>query len=166
MIFLGVKIWVVTITIISLQMYKFLYGLKQVSRQWYSKLFSTLSQQGYSHSAFIKKYTGSFILVEIYVDDILVTWNNTLEIINLKTFLHNQFQINDLGLLHLFLGIEFNKINGGMVVHQSKFIKELLHAYDVHVFMIHQLLPHHFPPNLNFYQSWIAHYQILPFIDK
>lgn len=49
----------------------------------------------------------------------------------LKNFLLEKFHIKILGLLNYFLGIEFNKIEGGMVVHQRKFIKELLQTYDV-----------------------------------
>lgn len=64
----------------------------------------------------------------MYVDDILVTENDAEEINNLKTFLNDQFQNKDLGLIHFFLGIKFDKLEQGMVVHQTKYIRELLSA--------------------------------------
>ncbi|KAI3700840.1 hypothetical protein L2E82_45479 [Cichorium intybus] len=116
---------------------KSLYGLKQASRQWYSKLSEALHQQGYKHSPndhslFLKNNGSSLVIVAIYVDDILVTGNNTEDIFKLKAFLHDKFQIKDLGFLNFFLGIEFKKVKDGMVAHQTKFIKELLQTYNVH----------------------------------
>lgn len=69
-----------------------LYGLKQASRQWYSKLSIALKSRGYSHSLndhslFIKKTSNTIIIVAVYVDDILVTGNYPKEIQDVKTFL-------------------------------------------------------------------------------
>ena len=80
---------------------------------------------------FTKKTAGSFIIVAVYVDDVLVTGNNQQEICDLKEFLHTTFQIKDLGHINLFLGLEFNKSDLGMVVHQQKFIRELLSQHDI-----------------------------------
>lgn len=75
---------------------KSLYGLRQVSRQWYFKLSTTLRSKGYylsqnDHSVFLKNTNTSLIVVAVYVDDILVTGNDSTEINSLKAFLHNQF---------------------------------------------------------------------------
>ena len=97
---------------------KSLYGLKQASRQWYDKLSNALVQKGFQksvhdYSLFTKKTAGSFIIVAVYVDDVLVTGNNQQEICDLKEFLHTTFQIKDLGQINLFLGLEFNKSDLG-----------------------------------------------------
>ena len=73
---------------------KSLYGLKQSSRQWFSKLSHALQQQGFlssknDYSLFLKKTVTTITIVAIYVDDIILTGNDSLEISNLKTFLHN-----------------------------------------------------------------------------
>ena len=75
---------------------KSLYGLRQASRQWYSKLSTALRSKGYylsqnDHSVFLKKTNTSLIVVVVYVDDILVTGNDSTKINSLKAFLHNQF---------------------------------------------------------------------------
>lgn len=54
----------------------------------------------------------------VYVDDILVTGNNSAEILDLKAFLHSTFQIKDLGLINYFLGIEVLHTSDGLILTQ------------------------------------------------
>ena len=66
-----------------------LYGLKQASRQWYSKLSDTLRGLGFQHSKndyslFYKLQDSSIVLLAVYVDDIVITGNNPAEIMALK----------------------------------------------------------------------------------
>lgn len=69
------------------------------------------------------------MVIIVYVDDILVIRNDGKEIITIKSSLDTQFQIKELGQIHCFLGLEFNRTSNGMVVHQQKYIKEFLHSY-------------------------------------
>lgn len=71
------------------------------------------------------------VIIAIYVDDLLVTGNDPTEILNIKNSLHDQFKIKDLGQIHYFLGLEFNKIDTGYIVHKQKFIKDLLQTYSI-----------------------------------
>ena len=86
---------------------KSLYGLKQASRQWYEKLATTLCSRGYSHSdidysLFHRKVGISVVFVAIYVDDIILTGTDLVEIESLKAHLHDQFKIKDFGKIALF----------------------------------------------------------------
>lgn len=114
---------------------KSLYGLKQVSRQWYAKLSEALCSRGYTHSVldyslFYKKEGTNAICVAVHVDDIVVTCIDTLELDRLKTFLHAGFKIKDLGKLHYFLGMEVLYKADGVVISQRKFALDLLKKYD------------------------------------
>lgn len=84
---------------------KSLYGLKQASRQWHSKLAHELKLLGYvqskiDYSLFIKKEKTDTTLVAVYADDILLTGNNIHEVQSLKMHLDHTFTIKDLGPLH------------------------------------------------------------------
>ena len=87
---------------------KSLYGLKQASHNWYSKLSFVLLLTGYSqsdvdHSLFIRTQGSSFTVVLVYVDDLLIAGNDLTIITNLKTFLADQFKLKDLEPLNTFL---------------------------------------------------------------
>jgi len=70
------------------------------------------------------------IFLGTYVDDILLTGNDLLEMQSLKTYLHTVFKIKDLGEAYYFLGLEMLHIPQGIVLTQQKFAKELLDDLD------------------------------------
>lgn len=122
---------------------KSLYGLRQASRQWYAKLSQPLEFRGYHHSLNdYSLFTGgsgdsfvvgvvsvdgdSFVVGVISVDDTVLTGTDLTETDALKPFLHDPFKIKDLGLLNYFLGIEVSYTSSGVLLHQKKFIADLL----------------------------------------
>ncbi|XP_038880011.1 uncharacterized mitochondrial protein AtMg00810-like [Benincasa hispida] len=78
------------------------------------------------HSVFFKRSEGGVILLVVYVDDIVITGDDALGIQSLKTFLHSQFYIKDLGMLKYFLGIEVIRSKKGILLSQRKYILDLL----------------------------------------
>lgn len=72
--------------------YKFnksIYGLKQASRQWFSKLSTALIQKGFcqsisDYSLFTYNCDQTALFVLIYVDDIIITRNNEDAISDIK----------------------------------------------------------------------------------
>ena len=93
---------------------KLLYGLKQSPRAWFNRLFTTfVKSQGYNqghfdHALFTKKVskTEKIALLIIYVDDIILYGDDTIEIIQLTRKMRDEFDIKDLGNLKYFLEME------------------------------------------------------------
>ena len=90
---------------------KSLYGLKQSPRAWFGKFSQEIETFGMqksksNHSIFYKNSNSGLILLVLYVDDIVITGSDSKGILSLKSFLHNQFHIKDLGMLKYFFSVE------------------------------------------------------------
>lgn len=75
---------------------------------------------------FIKRTATDVTVVAVYVDDILVAGSNLAAIQHLKDFLHQLFNIKDLGHVHYFLDFEVSRSSVGFVLSQKKFNTKLL----------------------------------------
>ena len=110
---------------------KSLYGLRQASRQWFSKLSTTIISHGFTqsksdYSMFTRVHNDVIIVILMYVDDILVASNNHEAVLEFKQFLHDQFRLKDLGPLKYFLGLEVARSFTGISVCQRKYVLEPL----------------------------------------
>ncbi|CAL2245723.1 unnamed protein product [Prunus armeniaca] len=108
-----------------------LYGLKQALRAWFQRFSDYLLVLGFQkskcdYSLFIYNHDGVYLVLLIYVDDILLTGNSLPQIMNLIQTLGKLFAMKDLRPLNYFLGIEVT-YNGDCVhLTQAKYATDLL----------------------------------------
>ena len=82
---------------------KSLYELKQAPRQWYRKFDSFMTDHGYhktqaDHCVFVKKFDGGdFLILLLYVDDMLIVGRDPKKIRSLKKALSKSFAMKDMG---------------------------------------------------------------------
>jgi len=110
---------------------KSLYGLKQSPRAWFGRFSQFMKKVGYrqsnsDHTLFLKHQQGKVTALIIYVDDMVITGDDTAEIDILKKQLASEFEMKDLGELKYFLGIEVARGSEGIYLCQRKYILDLL----------------------------------------
>ncbi|GJS45629.1 retrovirus-related pol polyprotein from transposon RE1 [Tanacetum coccineum] len=115
---------------------KSFYGLKLTNSQWFEKLTTFLIQlvfkQSYvDTSLFTITYNGTITSLLVYVDDILLISKDGNFIKEIKTKLHDKFNIKNLGPLHYYLGIDFLRNSTGLAMTQRKYALELLECANV-----------------------------------
>ena len=90
---------------------KSLYGLMQAPRQWYKKFESVMCEQGYrkttsDHCVFVRNFSNDiFIILLLYVEDMLIVGKNVSRIDKLKEQLGKSFAMKDMGAAKQILGI-------------------------------------------------------------
>ncbi|KAJ0431247.1 putative RNA-directed DNA polymerase [Helianthus annuus] len=113
---------------------KSLYGLKQAPRKWNERLNGVLIDYGFvqskcDHSMYVLSKNKVFVVLLVYMDDIVVTGNSIDEVSKIKAILNSNFQIKDLGKLKYFLGIEVLYNKSGICLNQRKYCLELLSEF-------------------------------------
>jgi hypothetical protein len=79
------------------------------------------------HTCFIlRRPDGCCIILLVYVDDIILTGDDTQGIAQVKQDLGKIFYVKDLGPLKYFLGIEVARSRHGMSLSQRKYTLDLL----------------------------------------
>ena len=82
--------------------------MKQALRQWYLKFGRIMISSGFirlqvDYCCYSKWFENSYIILLLYVDDMLVVGSSMNEIVNLKAKLVEEFSMKDLGLVNFFL---------------------------------------------------------------
>ncbi|RDX80233.1 Copia protein, partial [Mucuna pruriens] len=115
---------------------KTLYGLKQAPRAWYDKLSSFFMKNGFQRgkvdtTLFHKNYVSYFIIVQIYIDDIIFYATNESLFGDFSELMQKEFKMSMIGELKFFLRLQIKEAKDGIYIHQPKYIKELLKKYNL-----------------------------------
>ena len=82
-------------------------------------------------SLFILSHESVTVYLLLYVDDIIITGNNSTTISNIISQLSTAFELKDLGPLRYFLGLQIDYKKAGFFVHQHKYLTDLLHKFNM-----------------------------------
>ncbi|GKB41852.1 putative ribonuclease H-like domain-containing protein [Tanacetum coccineum] len=90
---------------------KALYGLHQAPRAWYETLSTYLLDNGFQRgkidkTLFIRREKGAILLVQVYVDDIIVGSTKKSLCTKFDKMMHKKFQMSSTGELTFFLGLQ------------------------------------------------------------
>ena len=106
------------------RMKKSLYGLKQAPRAWYAKMDAFLLSIGFTRcksypNVYLQKNYVNLQVIVLYFYDIFITGICTNSIGQIKSSLHSEFAMTDLGLVRQFLGLEIEKNERGIHLSQK-----------------------------------------------
>ena len=116
---------------------KSLYGLKQAPRLWYQRFDTEIRANGYTrceedHCVYVHRdRSDGFIVLLLYVDDMLIIRKPMSQIADLKARLSRVFAMKDLGPAKKILGMEIQRIHSNRILYlsQAKYIEDVLKRY-------------------------------------
>ena len=85
------------------------------------------------HCCYLKKFKSSYIILLLYVDDMLIVGSGMQEINKLKKHLSNDFQMKDLGSAKQILGMSIvsDRVFVTLKLSQAKYIKKVLEKFSM-----------------------------------
>ena len=117
---------------------KALYGLKQSLRVWYHCIDSFFINKCFcgsqaDHLLYIKQAGEYVLMVIFYVDNLIISTSNVIQLKWLKLELMKVFKMRDLEGLHYCLGVEFerNKETHTIIMNQRSYIEEVLKCFNM-----------------------------------
>ncbi|GJZ73524.1 retrovirus-related pol polyprotein from transposon TNT 1-94 [Tanacetum coccineum] len=118
---------------------KSLYGLKQAPRCWYKRFDSFIIGLGYNRlhadpCAYFKRFgNNDFVILLLYVDDMLVAGPNKDRISKLKAQLAREFEMKDLGPANKILGMQIHRdrVSRKIWLSQKSYVKKILQRFNM-----------------------------------
>ncbi|KAD4889451.1 hypothetical protein E3N88_21524 [Mikania micrantha] len=85
------------------------------------------------HCCYIKKFSKSYIILLLYVDDMLIAGSDMKEINKLKKQMSEEFEMKDLGAVKQILGMSIfrNSKDGSLTLSQEKYIGKVLEKFSM-----------------------------------
>jgi hypothetical protein len=113
-----------------------LYGLRQASRAWYSRIDTFFTTLGFSRSnedpnLYYSTRKGKYTIILLYVDDIIITSDDDANINTLKEHMMNSFKMLDFGDATYYLSVKILQEKNGIYFHQRGYIEKILEHFGM-----------------------------------
>ncbi|GJX74966.1 retrotransposon protein, putative, ty1-copia subclass [Tanacetum coccineum] len=99
---------------------KSLYGLKQAPKQWHQK---------FDKCVYVKDTSSGYVILCLYVDDMLIVGSNDKIIRSTKDMLKSKFDMKDMGLADVILGINIIRTQNRLVLSQAHYVDKILNMH-------------------------------------
>ena len=115
-----------------------LYGLNQAPRAGYERLHALLVQQQFKrcpadHSVYVSRKGADFMIVLVYVDDLILASNSPTMLQQFKVVMEAEFKMSDLGEANLFLGLQLvrDREQCVMKLMQTRYAEDVLRRFGM-----------------------------------
>lgn len=114
---------------------KSLYGLKQAPKQWHQKFDQVMIGNGFKINecdkcVYVKNTNGGYVILCLYVDDMLIIGSNDKMVQSTKDMLKARFDMKDMGLVDTILGIKIIKTKEGLTLSQAHYVDKILEKFN------------------------------------
>jgi len=106
-----------------------LYGLKQLGRVWNKKLVGILKRKSYSQiNDNLNILVRKGILINIYVDDLLIAVKTLQKMQKVKNILNKAFKMKNLGKTKIIIGMRVikDRLKGILILNQASYVYQIL----------------------------------------
>ncbi|CAM8963436.1 unnamed protein product [Rhodiola kirilowii] len=113
---------------------KSLYGLKQAPKQWHEKFDKAMLSSGFKINEcekciYIKTTEHGYVILCLYVDDILIVGSDENFVKSTKAILNSKFDMKDMGRADVILGIKITRTTDEFVLSQSHYVDKILDKF-------------------------------------
>lgn len=114
---------------------KSLYGLKQAPKQWHQKFDQAMLGSGFKINecdkcVYTKDTTHGYVILCLYVDDMLIIGSDDKIIKSTKDMLKSKFDMKDMGLADVILGVKITRTQNGLVLSQTHYVDKILEKFN------------------------------------
>ncbi|XP_074283797.1 uncharacterized protein LOC141608335 [Silene latifolia] len=111
-------------------------GIKLFQMDVKTALSKFLIENGFQRGSvdktlFLKPVKEDLLVVQIYVDDIIFGATNDVLCAYFSNLMQSEFEMSMMGELGFFLGLQIKQITHGIMIHQRKYIKEMLKKFGM-----------------------------------
>lgn len=112
---------------------KSLYGLGQAPKEWHKKFDQVMRSNGFrinecDKCVYFKNTPNGYVIISLYVDDMLILGSDE-NIDSTMEMIKNNFEVKDMGVVDVILGIKIIKSSGGLTLSQSHYIEKILDKF-------------------------------------
>ncbi|GJY87796.1 retrovirus-related pol polyprotein from transposon TNT 1-94 [Tanacetum coccineum] len=114
---------------------KSLYRLKQAPKQWHRKFDHVMLECRFiinecDKCVYVKDTNNGYVILCLYVDDMLIVGSNDKMIRSTKDMLKSRFDMKDIGLANVILGVKITRTQNGLLLSQTHFVDKILEKYN------------------------------------
>ena len=114
---------------------KSLYGLKQALKQWHQKFDSVMLANDFKINecdkcVYVKDTENGYVILCLYVDDMLIIGSNDKMVKSTKAMLSTRFDMKDMGLADVILGVKILRTSDRLVLSQTQSVDKILNKFS------------------------------------
>ena len=79
---------------------------------------------------YVKDTKNDYVILCLYIDDMLIIGNDDKIVKSTKTMLSIRFDMKDMGLVDVILGVKILKTSDGLIFSQSHYVDKILNKFS------------------------------------